>query len=198
MISGLLTLILIAAATTTEAGAPEDLDRLLSSLAPEGDRAELHFVERRNSPLLSEPLVVTGRLWRNRQGQLVRQTLEPREAKHTLGSNMVIIERPGHSPRNYSLSHIPELAVLYHGLSALLAGDADALRERFKHELTHEECSDDSSEESCWRLILEPRDEALAAQVESLSLSGTDDRLERFVLTLSDGEKIETELSRQP
>lgn len=194
MISGLLTLILIAAATTTDAGAPEDLDQLLSSLAPEGDRAELHFVERRNSPLLSEPLVVTGRLWRNRQGQLVRQTLEPREAKHTLGSNMVIIERPGHSPRNYSLGHIPELAVLYHGLSAMLAGDADALRERFKHELSGEECG----EERCWRLILKPREEALAAQVESLSLSGRDDRLGRFVLALSDGEKIETELSRQP
>ncbi|RFF27432.1 MULTISPECIES: LolA-related protein [unclassified Wenzhouxiangella] len=194
MISGLLTLILIAAATTTDAGAPENLDELLSSLAPEDDRTELHFVERRSSPLLSEPLVVTGRIWRNLHGHLVRQTLEPRETKHTLSSNMVIIERPGHSSRNYSLGHIPELAVLYHGLSALLTGDADALRERFKHELTGKECG----EECCWRLTLKPRDEALAAQVESLSLSGKDDRLERFVLALSDGEKIETELSRQP
>ncbi len=190
MISGLLTLILIAAAGTTEAAAPEDLDRLVAALAPEGEPAELHFRERRESPLLSEPLVVTGRLWRNPQGQLVRRTVEPQEATYTLTAGMIIIERPGQSPRNYSLGHVPELAVLYHGLSALLAGDADALRERFEHEL--------SRDESGWRLNLQPREPALAEKVDSLSLSGQDDRLERFELTLSDGEIIETELSRRP
>jgi hypothetical protein len=185
MISGLLTLILLATATTAEAAG--DLDELVAALAPDSEGAALQFTERRDSPLLSEPLVITGRLWRE-DGKLIRQTVEPREATHTLSASMVMIERPGRSSRNYSLSHIPELAVLYHGLSALLAGDADALRDRFEHELTRDEAG--------WRLVLRPRDEALAEQVEALSLHGREDRLERFELSLADGKTIETELSQ--
>ncbi|WP_376692907.1 LolA-related protein [Wenzhouxiangella sp. EGI_FJ10409] len=188
MTSGLLTLILLLATASAEAG--ESLDELVAAVAPEGDRAELDFRETRQSPLLSEPLVVTGRMWRNRRGQLVRETVEPRQATYTLTSSMIVIERPGQSPRNHSLAHVPELAVLYHGLSALLGGDADALRERFEHELRHEETG--------WRLLLRPRDESLAERVTALSLSGEADRLQRFELELADGETIETELSRRP
>lgn len=188
MISGLLTLILIAAAATTEA--PGDLEELLAGLAPESGRAELHFTERRDSSLLQEPLVVSGRLWRNEQGQLVRQTIEPARETQKLGAGMVVIERPGRSPRNFSLSHAPELAVLYHALTALLGGDAAAVREHFEHELTH----DDEG----WQLTLRPRDENLAERVETLSLSGSANELQCFVLALADGESITTRLSRQP
>lgn len=190
MTSGLLTLILIAAAGSAEAAPAGDLDRLVAALAPAEGAAELHFRERRESPLLAEPLIVTGRLWRNPQGQLVRQTTRPREATYTLTASMIIIKRPGQAARNYSLGHVPELAVLYHGLSALLAGNAGALRERFKYQL--------GRDEDGWLLTLAPRDPALAEKVESLAISGHDDRLERFELTLADGETIETELSRQP
>ncbi len=188
MISGLLTLILIAATASAEGTPDSDLDHLLATLAAAQQTAELHFRERRESPLLSEPLIVTGRLWRNPQGQLVRQTTKPREATYTLTANMIMINRPGQAPRNYSLGHVPELAVLYHGLSALLSGNAHALRERFEHELGR---TDDG-----WLLSLAPRDPALAEKVESLAISGQGDKLERFELKLADGEAIQTELSR--
>lgn len=188
MTSGLLTLILLIATASAEAGGT--LDELVAAVAPEGDRAELGFREVRHSPLLAEPLVVTGRMWRNHRGQLVRETVEPRRATYTLTSSMIVIERPGRTPRNHSLAHVPELAVLYHGLSALLGGDADALREHFEHELTRDETG--------WRLRLRPRDEALAESVTALSLSGQADRIQRFELALADGETIETELSRRP
>ncbi|NBB93680.1 MAG: hypothetical protein GVY32_10985 [Gammaproteobacteria bacterium] len=188
MISGLLTLILIAAAPVAEA--PGDLDALVTAIAPGDGDARLHFSEQRDSPLLREPLVVTGELWRDRQGRLVRQTDSPREETHTLGAGMIVIDQPGRSPRNYSLDHVPELEVLYHGLTALLAGDTEALRRHFEHRLT--------SDEEGWRLVLQPRDERLSAEVETLALSGRGDVLERFELSLDSGETITTELSRQP
>lgn len=188
MISGLLTLILLVATASAEADGR--LDELVAAVAPDGDRAELDFREVRHSPLLSEPLVVTGRIWRDNRGHLVRETVEPRRATYTLTSSMIVIERPGRAPRNHSLAHAPELAVLYHGLSALLGGDADALRERFEHELTRDE--------SGWRLQLRPRDGQLAESVSVLSLSGEGDQIQRFELALAEGETIETELSRQP
>ncbi len=189
MTSGLLTLILLVA-TTASAEAGGTLDELVAALAPEGDRAELDFREVRHSPLLSEPLVVTGRMWRDQGGRLVRETVEPRRATYTLTSSMIVIERPGRSSRNYSLAHVPELAVLYHGLTALLGGNADALRERFEHELTYGE--------SGWRLELQPRDDDLAEIVKTLSLSGKGERIQRLELALAEGETIETELSRRP
>lgn len=120
----------------------------------------------------------------------MRQTIEPRRETQKLGAGMLVIERPGRSSRNFSLRHAPELAVLHHALTALLSGDADALREHFRHELVHEE--------NGWRLTLEPRDEDLAERVETLSISGAGAELSCFVLALSDGETVTTRLGRQP
>lgn len=188
MNSGLLTLILLAASATNDA--TDGLDELLAGLVPDQAQAELHFVERRESSLLSEPLEITGRLWRDRQGRLVRQTIEPRRETQILASGMVIIERPGQSPRNFSLRHTPELAVLQRALSALLGSDAEGLGEHFRTQLTESE--------SGWTLELRPRDPALASRVTRLTLSGPDGDIDRLVLELDNGETVTTELSRSP
>lgn len=189
MTSGLLTLILLAATPTPEAAG--GLDELVAALAPESDgRAELHFTEERASDLLDEPLVVEGRLWRNERGQLVRETTEPRRETQKLSASMVVIERPGRSPRNFSISHAPELAVLHQALTTLLAGDAEGLRKHFEHELVRGD--------SGWRLRLKPRDPELAERVESLSLAGSGEELQRLELSLTDGETVITRLSPGP
>jgi hypothetical protein len=187
MISGLLTLLLIATATGPEANG---FDALIADLAPEGERAELYFREQRESALLEEPLVVTGKLWRNERGDLVRETAEPRRETQTLTGEMIIIEKPGRTPRNHSLSHAPELEVLYRALSALLAGDAQALRRHFDVVLEREA--------SGWIIRLTPDSPELAERVDALTLRGTGDELQRFELALADGETIVTELSATP
>lgn len=188
MNSGLLTLILLAASATNDA--TDGLDELLARLAPDQAQAELYFVERRESALLSEPLEITGRLWRDRHGRLVRETIEPRRETQILASGMVVIERPGQSARNFSLRHAPELAVLQRALIALLGGDADALREHFLTNL--------AESESGWRLELLPRDPALAKRVTRLILSGPSGDIDRLVLELDKGETVITELRRAP
>ena len=187
MISGLLTLLLIATTTGSE---PAGFDALVAELAPESGRAELHFRERRDSALLEEPLTVTGTLWRNERGDLVRQTNEPRRETQKLTGEMIIIERPGRSPRNYSLSHAPELEVLYRALTALLAGDAEALKRHFETGLERDE--------SGWTISLAPRSDVLAERVEHLELRGAGEQLEAFVLSLADGKTITTELRPTP
>ncbi len=188
MISGLLTLLLIVALQGAEAS--DDLDDLVSALAEQPSGEALRFRESRESALLSDALVVRGRLWRDRQGRLIRHTVEPREVTYTLGAGMVVIEQPGRAARNLSLRHAPELAVLYHGLSALLAGDANSLREHFEYRV---ERSDEA-----WQLELVPRAADLAERVESFTLYGSADQLERSVLSLADGQTITTEMTRLP
>jgi len=189
MISGLLTLLLLIAPTATEA--PDDLDQLLAGLEPGADaQHRLRFTETRDSELTDNPLVVTGTLWRDEQGRLVRQTRAPRQAVQRLGERMVVVERPNRSTRRFRLERAPELAVIRHALMALLAGDANALRQHFDYELNHSEGG--------WRLVLTPRERALAKKVDSLSLSGHAGRIERFELSLADGTRIATELERHP
>lgn len=189
MTSGLLTLLLIATVSGTEPNA--DVDALIAGLVSDGGQVELQFRERRDSALLEEPIEVRGTLWRNERGDLVRQTTEPRRETQTLTGSMIIIERPGRSPRNYSMGHAPELEAVYRALTALLAGDAEALREHFALALTGEDGEG-------WRLVLTPRAEALSAAVEQLSLRGHGETLDGFELALRDGETIRTELSGQP
>ena len=187
MISGLLTLLLIATASGPEAGG---FDALIARLAPDGERAELHFRERRESSLLEKPLIVTGKLWRNQRGDLVRETIEPRRETQTLTGEMIIIEKPGRAPRNHSLSHAPELEVLYRALTALLAGDAEALRAHFEVQLERDPDG--------WTITLTPDSPTLAERVDTLTLRGREDRLQQFELALADGETITTELSPTP
>lgn len=188
MISGLLTLLLIA--TSASAEPPAGLDDLVSTLAEHHSSEPLQFREIRESALLAEPVVVSGQLWRDRHGRLIRHTVEPREETYRLGSGMVVIEQPGRTPRNFSLRRAPELAVLYRGLTALLAGDVAGLREHFEPTL-------EQAGES-WQLRLVPRESTLVEQVESLTLSGRGSQFERSVMTLADGQTITTEISRQP
>lgn len=133
---------------------------------------------------------MTGTLWRDEQGRLVRQTTEPEQAIQRLGERMVVVERPNRSTRRFSLKRAPELAVIRHALMALLTGDADALRQHFEHRLI--------DSEDGWRLVLKPRGKDVAEKVDSLSLSGRAGEIRRFELSLANGEVITTELERQP
>jgi hypothetical protein len=185
MISGILIALLMASPTSAS---PPELDKLLAQLAANAEHS-LDFTESRQSGLLTEPLEVSGRLHRDDDGNLIRETRTPRVETHILGPRHIEIRQADGYRQRFSLRRAPELAALRQALLAVLTGDSQALREHFALEL--------SGTESDWQLRLEPLDAGLANRVSELVIQGSA-TIESLQMQLADGELIETRFHQQP
>lgn len=183
---------MLAAANPSNATDTPDLDRLLEGLAAAGT-SELSFREERRSDLLEQPLVVSGTLHHDGDGRLVRRITEPSAETNILTERHVEIRQPDGRRNRFSLRRAPELAVLRSALLGLLDGDRTALEQDF--ELTLEPGKDESKQ---WQLHLEPRHRDDDMPVDHLLIHFSQDRIVRFVLQLTDGETIETEIEPTP
>jgi hypothetical protein len=190
MISGILAGWLLL--NVTQAADSPDLDALLAGLAA-ADTSELAFREKRTSELLEQPLVVSGTLHHDGDGRLVRRTTEPSTETQILSERHIEIRKPDGFRNRFSLRRAPELAVLRSALLALLNGDRDALEKEFRLAL---ETTEDRPGQ--WQLRLEPRQQSEDMPVEHLLIHGCRDRIDRFVLRLTDGETIDTEIEPVP
>lgn len=171
----LATVLLAATATACAAAeaAPAaagavDADWILARLArPSPSRTG--FVELRDSALLKAPLRIAGEYRRPDADTLVREVHVPYAETTTIvsdraGAGTVRIVRAGKPPRTFPLARAPELAGLQASFGALLAGDRKRLEQ-------HYALASDGSRQR-WRLLLTPRDAALAAKVRTIALYG--------------------------
>jgi hypothetical protein len=140
-----------------------DADWILSKLARPAP-SHTPFVELRDSRLLKAPLRVSGVYRRPDAATLVRQVRAPYAETTTIRAGEAVIERDGKSPRRFSLARVPELAGLQASFGALLSGDGARLRRHY--DIRSEGSRGD------WRLLLVPKDAALAAKVERVVLHG--------------------------
>lgn len=140
-----------------------DADWILSKLARPAP-SHTPFVELRDSRLLKAPLRVSGVYRRPDAATLVRQVRAPYAETTTIRAGEAVIERDGKSPRRFSLARVPELAGLQASFGALLSGDGARLRRHY--DVRSEGSRGD------WRLLLVPKDAALAAKVEQVVLYG--------------------------
>lgn len=127
------------------------------------------FVEIRGSALLKTPLRIEGEYQRPRGDTLVRDVRAPYRETTTIvtapgTAGTVTIARAGKAPRRFALARAPELVGLQASFGALLAGDRAAL-ERYYRIATQ-------GTRERWTLALTPKDAALAAKVESITLHG--------------------------
>lgn len=122
------------------------------------------FVELRGSALLKAPLRIEGEYARPDDGTLVREVRAPYAETTTIRGGEATIAREGRRPRSFSLSRAPELAGLQASFGALLAGDAAALGRDYRIQA--------SGRREDWSLVLVPRDAALAASVQDITLRG--------------------------
>lgn len=186
MISGILIGLLVLASGAS-ADEPElTLENHLSRLAEQAER-EVAFREVRRSEMIEGEIVLRGVFRREPGDRLVRETLEPFNETYRLTATHVEITKPSGARQRFRLERAPELAVLRHALSAVLDGDAAALREHFAVEL--DACRDDR-----WRMRLAPLDESLSGKVESLELAGRGAGIGQMILRLSEGEVFHTEI----
>ncbi|HEY0505068.1 MAG TPA: LolA-related protein [Lysobacter sp.] len=140
-----------------------DADWILAKLArPAPMRTS--FVELRGSKLLKTPLRLQGEYLRPRADTLVREVRAPYSETTTIRAGEVTIARNGKAPRKFSLSRAPELAGLQASFGALLAGDRQLLEQHYR-------LATDGSRQR-WTMTLTPKDAALAAKVQAITLYG--------------------------
>lgn len=151
------------AAPEAAAQSRADADWILSKLARPAP-SHTPFVELRDSRLLKAPLRVSGAYRRPDAATLVREVRTPYAETTTIRAGEAVIERAGKSPRRFSLARVPELAGLQASFGALLSGDGARLRRHY--DIRSEGSRND------WRLLLVPKDAALAAKVEQVVLHG--------------------------
>lgn len=113
---------------------------------------ESHYVAQRYSGILSEPLTSRGVIT-FRPPDYLRKTTTSDSRSVTLtidGDRVVIDSTSGH--RELTTDQVPALGVLLSGLSAVAAGDAQALQRHFRAEV--------GGSREHWRLKLKPLDGA--------------------------------------
>lgn len=121
-------------------------------------------MELRGSPLLKEPLRISGEYQRPSEGVLVREVNAPYAETTTITDSEVTIARAGKRPRTFALSRAPELAGLQASFGALLTGDRTQLEQHYR--------VTSSGSRGNWTMTLKPRQAELAAKLERVALYG--------------------------
>ena len=174
----LLMLTLLGAATLCSARSERDADALIASLAKPAP-ATVEFTEVRFSKLLREPLIVSGELGYSGRNQLDRRVTAPYDEHTSIRGESVKVEREGERPRSFALKHAPELRGLLTGFSAMLSGDAAALRQAFTVET--------NGSGDAWALHLKPRDSKAQRRLQKIEIIGSGTEPRCFSMITADG-----------
>ncbi len=167
--------------TGTETGTHQigdQTDQLIRSLTRPAP-ASIAFTEVRLSPLLQEPLIVSGELGYSGPASLDRRVMHPYRELTTVRGESVRVEREGEPVRSFALKRAPELRGLLSGFSALLTGDTASLRRNF--DISSRLESDD------WAITMTPTDAKARRRIKQLSATGHDTEPRCFTLTIADG-----------
>jgi hypothetical protein len=170
-------LTLLSAATLCNAS-DRDADALIARLAKPAP-ATIEFTEVRFSRLVREPLIVSGELGYSGPNSLDRRVTTPYHENTSIRGESVKVERDGEKPRSFALKHAPELRGLLTGFSAMLAGDAAALRQTFTVEAT--------SNSDQWTLELTPKDVKAQRRLHRMDVVGAGTEPRCFSMITADG-----------
>lgn len=171
--------LLIAPASLWGASPTEpDADTLIARLAKPAP-ATVAFTEVRFSRLLREPLIVSGELGYSGPTSLDRRVATPYREDTAIRGESVKVEREGEKPRSFALKHAPELHGLLSGFSAMLAGDAAALRQNFAVTMT--------GDDNAWILELTPTDAKARRRLQEIEVTGHQSEPRCFSMMTADG-----------
>lgn len=129
--------------------------------------ATIDFTEVRFSPLLKQPVTVSGTLGYEGAAALDRNVTRPYRETTQIRGGSVRIQRDGEPERSFALKRAPELQSLLHAFTALLAGDPAAVERDFQATV--------SGNLDIWQIALQPRDARLARRVSQIRIDGRSD-----------------------
>ena len=151
------------------------------------------FHETRHIAALAAPVQRSGTLLYRRPDYLEMNVETPRAEQMVISNRMLRITTAS-GVRTLALDSEPALLAWTESLRATLAGDVTALRQNFATTLTGDEGS--------WKLVLEPRDATLRAQIAAIEISGAKDAIRRIEMREQGGDdavmEILPERSRTP
>lgn len=143
-----------------------DAQTLISQLAKPAPAA-IDFTEIRFSPLLKQPLSVSGTLGYEGPTSLDRQVTRPYRETTEIRGDSVRVRREGEPERSFGLKRAPELQGLLSAFTSLLAGDHSAVERDFTVTAT--------GDADGWQLSLAPRDTRLSKRVKQIRIEGRSD-----------------------
>lgn len=172
---------LVFACLAANAHAAFTMDQLMSGLAQhKGGRAK--FVEKRTLAVLDRPLVSTGEMTYTPPDRLEKRTLTPRPETLVLDKDVVSVERDKRR-MSINLANRPEALAFVDSIRSTLAGNRSALEKNYTLQLSG------SSEN--WVLTLSPTAQQVAALLQRITVSGSQDQIRTIDYLLADGDRSE-------
>lgn len=170
--------IALSASPSEPGSGDQAADALITRLAKPAP-ATVSFTEVRFSKLLRAPLIVSGDLGYSGPDSLDRRVTTPYREHTSIRGESVKVERDGEKTRSFALKHAPELRGLLSGFSAMLSGDAAALRQTFNVAM--------SGNDDAWQLKLTPTDTKAQRRLQQIEVSGHQSEPRCFSMTTGDG-----------
>ncbi len=185
MLRQLIAALALASLAAT-AHAAFTMDQLMAELAQNrGGRAK--FVEKRYLAVLERPLIAKGEMTYTPPDHLEKRTLTPKPETLVLDQDQVVVER-GKRRFSIDLASRPEALAFVDSIRRTLAGNREALERNYTLTLSG------SSEQ--WVLTLAPTAQPIAALLERITVSGSNDQIRTIDYLLTDGDR--TELTIEP
>jgi hypothetical protein len=174
-------------ATLTPSFAAEwDVEALMALLHahPPG---KARFVESKEVSILDRPLESSGELVFTPPGRLEKHVTSPADERLVVDRDRLTIERMGRK-QELSLAEYPQVAVLVESIRGTLAGDRAALERTYSLEL--------GGDAKAWRLVLRPRDAAVAKLVTQVTIEGSQAQVQRVTIEQADGDRSLMRITR--
>ena len=171
--------IVLLAVGTAWAQSAFDLARLMQLLS-QSPSAEVPYVEKKYSALLSEPVVSSGTLVYRRPDVVEKNMAAPRQEGFRIAGRELTVTRNG-AQKRIALSSEPLLAAFAASLRGVLSGDAAQLGEYYRLAL--------EGAEPDWKLEMTPIDEEIARYVERIVVSGRAGRVGRIEVREASGDR---------
>jgi len=166
-------LLVVTLLSTTNAAQPAEPDanerdarELIAGLAKPAP-ATIDFTEVRFSPLLQQPVIVSGTLGYSGATMLDRHVTQPYREDTEIRGESVRVRREGEPERSFALKRAPELQGLLAAFTSLLAGDYASVERVFKIAA--------DGDHSAWKIELTPRDARLGKRVKQILIQGHND-----------------------
>ena len=140
------------------------------------------FTERKTMRMLTEPLILSGRLAYIAPSHIEKITVSPMPQKLAMdGDQVTIVSGPNNETHTFSLAQYAQIGGLVEGIRATLAGDLRTLDRFYTLQL--------SGTPTAWDLRLVPRDADLTRFVKWMEFRGSGDRIQTISTEDSDGDR---------
>ena len=179
-------LVLCLAATSAQAQGSLTVEQLFALMAGQ-QRLTATYTEQKHIKGLDAPIESSGELLFEAPSRMVKRTLHPRPETLELDGGQATVER-GRQRRTVALEDHPEIAVHVEGLRACLAGDLAALLRVYRVSL--------SGNAAHWKMILVPRADQAAAQVQAIHLSGEQADIRGVQVFMANGDSAVTRIAQ--